>query len=89
MDEDDILNLFDGLEPSRGGYGSEWECEVSSNGIRLKLIAEWLPRFQTPEVDITEIKDGVVTVFWDDTSWLGRNGDFTPAELAEDLASKC
>jgi len=50
-----VKAVFSGREPSVGGYGSTWEYTEHEDGVVLKLVAEWLPRSERPQVLITNL----------------------------------
>ncbi len=45
---ENVKTALTGLEPGRGGYGSDFEFEEYEGCIEVKLLAEWLPRYREP-----------------------------------------
>lgn len=82
-----VKKAFEGKEPGRGGYGSEFVFSPRKagevEGVLLELEAEWLPRCETPSVFVTKVEGDVVT-FWDcetslesDEVWLADGSERT------------
>jgi hypothetical protein len=46
---------FEGKEPSRGGYGSEFRFREHPEGTIVELVAEWAPRHCTPSCLVTAV----------------------------------
>lgn len=59
-----VRAVFQGQEPSRGGWGSKFTFEETDTGVRVNLVAEWLPRYLTPSGEVRGL-EGDEVLWWD------------------------
>lgn len=77
----EVQAVFEGLEPSRGGYDSEFKFTQHDDCVEVNLLAEWKARYREPTVYVTAVNGDQVTYRYDE-----EPGDDVETESAEQVA---